>query len=98
MTNFHTVDNKELSLKKSSTHPESFHSLFLPIMFFQRASKLNNFPKFMVVATKLRTPGPQGSIFQHPLESEAALRVLSENANNFYSDGIYVEQLPKIRG
>ena len=52
----------------------------------------------MVVATKKRTPGPQGSIFQHPLELEAALRVLSENANNFYSDGIYVEQLPKIRG
>ena len=28
MTNFHTVDSKELSLKKSSTHLESFHSLF----------------------------------------------------------------------
>ena len=29
MANFHTVDVKELSLKKSFTHPESFHSLFL---------------------------------------------------------------------
>ena len=37
MTNFHTVDNKELSLKKSFTHPESFHSLF-----FYFASKLKH--------------------------------------------------------
>ena len=43
----------------------------MPIMFNQRSSMLNNFPKFMVVATKLRTPGPQASIFQHLQESEA---------------------------
>ena len=43
----------------------------MPIMFNQRSSMLNNFPKFMVEASKLCKPGPQASIFQHSNESEA---------------------------
>ena len=48
---------------------------------------LNNLSKFMVVVTKLMSPGTQASIYQHLLESEAVMRVVSENANNVYSEG-----------
>ena len=54
---------------ESEAGPEG--GLKMSIMFIQRASKLNNFPKIPVEASKLCKPVPQASIFQHSHEYEA---------------------------
>ena len=70
----------------------------MPIILNQRSSMLNNFPKFMVEASKLCKPGPQASIFQHSNESEAGPEGGIRMPIMFIQRANMLNNFPKVQG